>query len=428
MASEMTRTQPWGGLLLRFYLILTLMVVTVLTGMSTGFGLFYRLLYILGLTAILSYVWTWLNVRSLEVGVSRRTRQARVGDAVEEVITVHNMGLLPKHALEVEDITDLPAASGGKVVSLWWRASRSWTVRMPARKRGVYTLGPLRVASTDPFGMFRIERLIGDTEDVTVLPQTFDLPGFHVPAADLLGDSSLRKRTHNVTPHASAIRDYAPGDSLSRVHWNSTARLGKLVSKEFDLGRAAEVWLIVDLHGDVQVGQLEESTDEYAVSIAASLAKRYLEAELPVGVITYGDKRYYLPAETGVGQLNRILGYLAVSKADGITPLGAVLAKEEQLWGQRTSLVVITSSWQGDWVIALRELSRRGVKATAVLLDERSFCGVYDSMELIDQLYLAGVSTYVVRKGDHIPSALSHPYSRPGVATAERPEEVLSTV
>ena len=38
------------------------MGVTVFTGMSTGFGLFYRLLYILGIAAILSFVWNWLSL------------------------------------------------------------------------------------------------------------------------------------------------------------------------------------------------------------------------------------------------------------------------------------------------------------------------------------------------------------------------------
>ncbi len=44
------------------------------------------------------------------------------------------------------------------------------------------------------------------------------------------------------------------------------------MSKEFDLGLSSDVWLLVDLHRDVQAGELEDSTDEYAVSIAASLA------------------------------------------------------------------------------------------------------------------------------------------------------------
>jgi len=277
-------------------------------------------------------------------------------------------------------------------------------------------MGPVRAASTDPFGLFRRDRVFGGTNSVIVYPHVLNLPGFEVPAADLTGDSSARKRTHNVTPHASSVREYASGDSLSRVHWNSTARLNKLMSKEFDLGRAAEIWVLVDLHKDVQAGELEESTDEYAVTIGASLAKRYLEAQLPVGLIAYGEERYHLPAETGAGQLQRVLQYLALGKAEGRTPLEEVLPKEEALWGHHSSLVVITPSPRAEWVAALVELSKRGVRVVVVLVDGSSFGGFLNTLDAQDNLYLAGIPAYVVKKGDDIPAALSRRFAGGGAA------------
>ena len=186
---------------------------------------------------------------------------------------------------------------------------------------------------------------------------------------------------------------------MSRVHWNTTARLNKLMSKVFDLGRASEVWVMPDLEAVVHAGELEESTDEYAVSIAASLAQRYLDAELPVGLIAHGAERYYLPAETGNAQLNRIMRYLAVSKADGETPLSIGVAREEPLWGHQSSLIVITPSPSEDWVIALRELARRGVKVVVVLVDGGSFGGSLNTLDAVEPLYDAGASVVRGQKG-----------------------------
>ena len=414
-------------LLTRFYLVSFLVVVTLVTGMATGFGLFYRLFYVLALVSVFSYLWDWLTLRSLEVNLGRRTRQAKVGDTIEETITVRNLSRLPKHPLEVENLTDLPGYSGGVVISVRGNRSSSWTTRTPARKRGVYSLGPMRVATADPFGLFRRDRLFGETESLTVFPRTFDLSGFAVPAADLSGESSTRGRTHSVTPHASSIRDYAFGDSLSRVHWNSTARLGRLMSKEFDLGRAGEVWMLVDLHRDVQAGELEESSDEYAVTIAASLVKRYLEAQQPAGLIAYGDQRYHIPAETGTGQFNRIMLYLAMGKAEGDTPLEVVVPKEEPAWSPHSSLVVITPSPRLEWVVALRELAKRGVRVAVVLVDGESFGGFFKTLDVLDHLYLAGLQTYVVKKGDDIPGALSHPYTVSGTVAPEQLQEVSAS-
>ena len=109
--------------------------------------------------------------------------QARVGDPIEETFTAINESLLPKHNLEVEDISDLPGYSGGVAVSLKSNGSRTWSTGATARKRGLYTLGPVRVSVADPFSVFRRERLFGGTDTLTIFPQTHDLPGFEVPSS-----------------------------------------------------------------------------------------------------------------------------------------------------------------------------------------------------------------------------------------------------
>ena len=391
----------------------------MLTGAATGFGLFYRLFYILGLTLILGYLWNLISVQSLEVSVDRRSRRVRVGDNVEERLTIRNLSALPKPTLVVEDLTDLPGYSSGMAVSLPTKGFRSWRTQMPARRRGVYTLGPVRVSNTDAFGIFRRERFFCDTDQLIVYPRTHYIPEFAIPAADLSGDSSTRRRSHDLTPHASSVREYAFGDSISRVHWSSTAKLGKLMSKEFDLGQSSDVWILVDLHRDVQAGELEESTDEYAVSIGASLSRKYLEAGLPVGLISQGDQRYFLPADTGTGQFDRILEFLALSKSEGSVALESLLAEEEQLWGYHSSLIVITPSNRPDWVTALRELMRRRVRVAVVLIDGASFDGFFNTEEVVPYLYLAGIPPYMIRKGDDIPVALSRVYTSAEIEGAQ---------
>ena len=391
----------------------------MLTGAATGFGLFYRLFYILGLTLILGYLWNLISVQSLEVSVDRRSRRVRVGDNVEERLTIRNLSALPKPTLEVEDLTDLPGYSSGMAVSLPTKGFRSWRTQMPARRRGVYTLGPVRVSNTDAFGIFRRERFFCDTDQLIVYPRTHYIPEFAIPAADLSGDSSTRRRSHDLTPHASSVREYAFGDSISRVHWSSTAKLGKLMSKEFDLGQSSDVWILVDLHRDVQAGELEESTDEYAVSIGASLSRKYLESGLPVGLISQGDQRYFLPADTGTGQFERILEFLALSKSEGSVALESLLAEEEQLWGYHSSLIVITPSNRPDWVTALRELMRRRVRVAVVLIDGASFDGFFNTEDVVPHLYLAGIPPYMIRKGDDIPVALSRVYTSAEIEGAQ---------
>ena len=409
-------------------LVAILLVVSVFTGMATGFDLFYRLTYIIVATLIASYLWIQLMLRAIRLEVTGRPRLARVGDEILETVTIHNNSTLPKYALEVSDLADIPGHKGGVAVSIGSMDHASWTMHIRTRTRGMYNLGPIRLVARDLFNLFSMGREFGERDAITVLPRVIDLPGFEVPTAQLHGDSSTRQRSQSVTPHASSVRDYAPGDALSRVHWNSTARMGKLMSKEFDLGRASEIWVLVDLDRTVQAGELEESTDEYAVTIAASLVKRHISAELPVGLVAFGDERYFLPAETGLGQSDRIMQYLALAKAEGDTPLNEALADYEPLWGHNATLIVVTPSPRVDWVIGMSELMRRGVRITVIQLDLESFGGIGDVSESQEEMFARGIPHFHIRQGEDIAAQLSTRGSTNGSHTAESDRQVLAGV
>src|SRR5690606_33370762 len=106
------------------------------------------------------------------------------------------------------------------------------------------------------------------------------------------GEGRFRKRTHYVTPNASGIREYAPGDSFNRIHWPTVARTNNLMVKLFELDPASDIWIILDLEKKVQVGTGEEGTEEYAVNIAASIARYFLVANRSVGFISFGDRLF----------------------------------------------------------------------------------------------------------------------------------------
>ena len=406
----MTRrlSQLWIQPSPRLLLILILLATTVFTGMATGFSLFYRLAYILTIVTVISYVWVQFMLRKINVTVVGRPQQIRVGDEVRETITLTNKGILPRYGLEVSDLTNLPDHSGGVAVSVLGRNSVTWQLKVRPRARGLYHLGPLNIGSTDLFNLMHRKTTIGESENLIVYPRVIDLPNFDLPSAHLNGDSAARRKAHNVTPHASSVREYHAGDSISRIHWNSTARVGKLMSKEFDLGKATEIWLAVDLQKNVQAGEVGDSTDEYLATIAASLAKRYLGFDLPVGLVASGNDRYFLSSETGAGQLDRIMQYLALAKADGITPLEVVLSDYEPLWAHNTSLIVLTPSPRTEWVLGLSELMRKGVNVTVIRADQQSFGGLTGSELVDDEMASHGITSFHISMGDDIASELRH--------------------
>ena len=398
------------------HLVLIIIALTFVTGLATGFSHFFRLVNVLALALVGSYIWAWMGTRWLQATVDRRNSRAQVGDLVEESIRIGNTGPVPKTVLEVRETGDMPGQIGGRVIGLPSRAFRSWKETILCRKRGTYSIGPLVVASRDPFGLFQVERRFGDVATLVVYPRTVDLPNFHIPATRRLGEGNRRQSTLFPAPQISRVRDYAHGDSLSRIHWLTTAKLGRLMSKEYDTGQSSDLWIFIDFEEAVQAGEAEESADEYAVTIAASIARKYLVEQLTVGLIAYGDQRYFLEHETGSGQMDRILEFLAKSKAEGKVPLDQALAQEESLFGRYSSLIIITSSHREDWVLGLSQLLREGIRIEVLLLDASSFGSRYSNSNVLVELLAQGIPTYSIKRGDDLSQALGHRYLSPEIA------------
>ncbi len=389
-------------------LLVLLLLVSVFVATGTGFWLLFRLAYVIAFAIPLCWFIAWYNVRNLVVSAERRTDRAQVGQEAQEHIEVHNRGFLPKLWIEVEDPSDLPKHRSRRVIMVPPRGHRSWLVDTPLTRRGLYDWGPVRVVSTDPFGLFRRVEYFGGMQQILVYPPVVDLPHFHAPPANLPGEGRFRKRTHYVTPNASGVREYAPGDAFNRIHWRSTARTGEMMVKTFELDPASDIWIVQDLEQRTNAGSGEESTEEYGVRVCASLARHYLvNNNRSVGLITFGKDLQVTEPERGPQQLTRVLENLATVSAVGDAPLGNLLMEEQRRFGRHTTLIIVTASTDDLWLTAVQSLAQRGVRVAVVLLDPSTFGANRSPLLIFGQLTASDITTYVVRKGDDLTLALS---------------------
>jgi uncharacterized protein (DUF58 family) len=414
--------------------ILALAVLSFLAAQGTGIRLFFHLFYLLLALLALSYLWAWSNLRGLRVLRETFTHRTQVGEQARERITIRNIWPVPKLWVELQDHSNLPQHGSGFVTYLPGHDRRRWVARTPCTMRGKYTLGPSTLISGDPFGIFRLERQVEGTGEVLVYPQTTPLPGFVLPSAELPGGQDVKSRTYHVTPNVATIRDYQPGDSFNRIHWRSTARTGQLMVKEFELDPTAEVYIVLDMQERIQQQlvseqdsrerpdqrelRLPESTEEYGVLAAASIARHLLEQNRTVGLISWGQHREVIPAERESRQLFKILEALSVLRAHGAQPLAEVLAGESVRFGRNCTLVVITTSLDERWVISLQHLLYRGVRAVVIMVDPQSFGGWRDSLSIQARLAELRVPTYMFRQGQSLADALQQPTGLSGIAVA----------
>jgi uncharacterized protein (DUF58 family) len=398
-------------LLFRRHLSLTaitiIFFVCVVSALSTGFWLPTRLAYLIVLGVPLAYQWHKMNGRNLEVTTERPVDRLQEGQEFIERITVKNKGWFTKLWLEVEDSSSLPGHNAARIITLGPRESKTWRTSTLCRRRGLFSVGPVKVTTGDPFGFFRSTTTFGRQQSVLVYPRATELPNFYVPPAHLPGEGRFRKRTHYVTPNASGIRPYEPGDSFNRIHWPTVARTNQLMVKLFELDPASDIWVILDLDKSVHFGEGDGGTEEHAVRVAASIARFFLLANRSVGFISFGKRLFVEEAERGAQHYTRILEALALATAEGDVDIGTLVTEESKRFGRHTTVVVVTPSAEDDWVGSLQYIAQRGVKVAAVILDPATFGSSKNSLMVFGALAAGDIYTYVVRKSEDLDTSLA---------------------
>ncbi|MDX1665041.1 MAG: DUF58 domain-containing protein [Candidatus Promineifilaceae bacterium] len=408
-----------------------LALLSLIGGLATGREILFTLAYLLAFLLILSFAWAWVNINHVHLSRVTRARRTQVGGPLEERFQVRNTGVVPKLWLEVRDHSTVPDHTASQVVSnLGPRGVEYWRVTTICTQRGRYRLGPMTLETSDPFGFFPMRRELPATTHVVVYPMTVDIDNFHLPMGVLPGGDALRRRTHYTTTNAAGVREYAPGDSFSRIHWPSTARRDRLIVKEFELDPLADIWIVPDMAAFEHVRaegspatpdstvplwrrfkeeefQLAETTEEYTVTIAASLARYFLRNNRSLGMVAYGQSSEVVQPDRGERQINRLLETLAVLHARGRVPVADVLEAESHLFPRGSTVIVVTPTTSNEWLKTAREQLRRGLRVVTVLVDPASFGAPDSSIHLAELLRASGVTTYFVQNGDDLTAVLS---------------------
>jgi uncharacterized protein (DUF58 family) len=316
----------------------------------------------------------------------------------------------PRLWLELHDASDFPGHHLDCVLSLGPVGRKVWELKSICTRRGRFTLGPVWVTSGDPFGLFRTSRKLVAGTAVVVYPRTIPLPRFGRVPGELPGGSLQGVRVQFTTPNVSSIREYRPGDAFNRIHWASTARTTRLMVREFELDPTTDVWIVLDLDREVHTGHGLESSEEYAVTAAASLARHLLDQGRAVGLVS---QTMTLPADRGPRQIERILEVLALVQASSNLTLAGLLSAETSRFARSSTLVIVTPSTSEAWARFCQALAGRGVHTTAVLIEAATFGAAESPLLLVSSLAAAHIPTYLVKRGDRLDHALSAPRLAP---------------
>ena len=223
-----------------------------------------------GLALLTGIALIWVRGTAVRVRLHRTVTPAQVfaGESGRIQISATNAGT---SATPVVELLDPVAGTRGAQLVLAPLAPDQEAIaayRLPTGRRGVVSVGPLRLEVTDPFGLARRRAIAAGTLDVTVYPH---LDHLAIPALGGEDDPHGADRSNSFAQSSDelfALRPYEHGDDLRRVHWKSTARTGELIVRQDESPWQHRTTVALDIRSTVH----DADSFERAVSAAASVA------------------------------------------------------------------------------------------------------------------------------------------------------------
>jgi uncharacterized protein (DUF58 family) len=280
------------------------------------------------------------NLRGLRVDRKLPMRLGAGDQLSVELLLTNPRPRLSAWAVVVEDQIQREAGPGGdprhcqtplhpSVLFSYVHAgdSRKAAYRGRLVDRGRYRLGPMRLFTRFPFGLFSKTISLGSVETLTVLPRLGRLTeGWAARRQEAFAGADRRRRRPGPEGDFFGIREWRNGDGQRLIHWRSSARLGKLAVRQFERPRSRDVAVVLDLWQPKSPESRHLENVELAVSFAATVLTdlcRKGGSNIALGLHNSAPECYRGPASPAT--LQRFMEQLAALEARSDNGLPALL-------------------------------------------------------------------------------------------------------
>jgi uncharacterized protein (DUF58 family) len=325
---------------------------------------------------LISYGLGMLSLRDLEF-TREAPSSAFEGETATFVAKVKSRARLPRMFLQVSEQMPSPITPE-RVESDYFTVPAGGALEVPYEvelsRRGVYSLDSFTVTALDPLGIYAFSQRVLSPTEFVVYPVPQPIPDLVQSGAERFGFRDIpvaAARGSGVDP--DGVREYIPGDPLRRMHWKSTARTGKLNVIEFEESRSVNAVLALDTHAGTDVGEGNQTTFEYLVTAAASLAQLTIRQGASVRLVAGEEPNAASTAGHGSEQLFAVLDALARVEPTDREPISKTLSERVGGLHSGTTLVILTCDVDEALPESIAAYVATGVQVLVIYSDPRSF-------------------------------------------------------
>ncbi|MCA9974000.1 MAG: DUF58 domain-containing protein [Anaerolineales bacterium] len=240
------------------------------------------------------YAWSrWYTPRAFNRLAAARSYSQRAffGETVTVTLRIRNDNRLAMPWVQVNEsvatqLRQTQVVSDVVSLAAWDTAELAYQIK--AARRGYYQIGPLRLTSSDLFGLLPEQYGILPADYLTIYPRIIPLAKLGLPSRLPFGTIASRQRLFEDPARPMGVREYRSGDSLRQINWKVSAHTRDLVVKTLQPAISLETAVLLNLHTPDYRRRDRQTYVEWAIQLAASLAAHLVDQRQAVGLLTNG--------------------------------------------------------------------------------------------------------------------------------------------
>jgi len=317
--------------------------------------------------------------------------EAHEGDDIYLIETIYNKKLLPVPWLKVEinssrwlefaETRSVIAQENRHVTSSYFlksyqKVTRRW--KLKCLKRGVFCIDTVTLITGDLLGNASDSLPLEINAVIQVYPRTIDLEGIFMPVNYLQGDTVVKRWINEDPFFISGTREYTTGDPMNKIHWSSTARMGRLMVRQNDFTSQYGLSVIINIQSieNEYFDAVYKDFIELGIKAAATIFDRALRNGTPARLATNGStldgarQMIFTQEASGRSHISGLLSILARLELRRIKDFEDFL-RDISADISNSEIIIITSYLTGTICGLLRRMKVRN-NAVKILVTNKS--------------------------------------------------------
>lgn len=305
----------------------------------------YFIFYIFLSTLLVPLIHLFFVNRNLTGSVDVPKKTINIGDKVKIGYLIRNSSKLTAPYIEIENtiIRKLSGSDSKKtIITLKPRDYYKHDEEVLLKRRGYYELGDIEVIIKDVFGLYSIRKKISSKTSLLVYPKPVELSSFRIKSMEQLGDIAIEDKAFQDRSRVSSLRTFREGDSVKSIYWKMSAKMDKLIVKEFDNSADTRVTLVINNFKDIYENDINYRLEDKVADIGISIINYYINKNIHVNFLSQDvDKLLDIQGNQKM-DIKHFFEAFAKFKANGVREFSAFLKERINAFNRNSTVIIIT--------------------------------------------------------------------------------------